>query len=465
VTVSVVVVGAGPAGLMAAREATMRGAQVILVDEAVRPGGQIYRQSAAGDNAAKIGLATERARKQAVLDAFSEIAHQVEYLPGAAAYSLFPGPELHVAYEGATRELRPDAMVLATGVSERGIPFPGWTLPGVMFAGGVQATLKAHGVRAGDRVVVTGAGPLPVAVAAQLVEAGAQVQCVALVHSLRAMLRRPAALWAGRELVREGMDYLRVLSRAGVEVLDGWVPVRADGEQRIERVTIARHSGDARPISGTERVLDCDLLAMNFGFVANSELARMAGAEIVFEPHRGGWIPRADAFGRTAAQGVLVAGDGAGLRGARVAAAEGRITGAAAVAVARGESMDGIEAMLGAEFAQRRRHEHFQQAVQEALRIPDGAWSWANGETICCRCECVTRSRIERAISDGHTSLNALKRNTRAGMGWCGGRMCAHTLAALTAGGRLDTATVQMTPRPVARLVTFAEVANRVDGG
>lgn len=460
---SVVVVGAGPAGLMAAREAVRRGAHTTLIDEAARPGGQIYRQSASAQGAAKVGLDTERARKDAVLGAFAEVENQVEYLRGATAYSLFPGPELHVAHEGATREMRPDVVVLATGVCERAIPFPGWTLPGVVFAGGVQAMIKAHAVRAGDRIVVAGAGPLPVAVAAQLVEAGARVPCVALMNPLRTMLKRPLALWAGRTVVREGMRYLDGLRAAGVEILDRWIPARVEGEGRVERVTLSRHDGDGRPTPHGERRFDCDLLAVNFGFVANSELARMAGADVDFEPHRGGWIPRADDFGRTSAAGVLVAGDGAGLRGAWSAAAEGRIVGAAAAVTSRGEAVDGLRRELADDFAERSRHARFQNAVQESLRIPDGAWSWADSDTVCCRCECVTRGRIERAIADGHTSLNAIKRNTRAGMGWCGGRICAHTLAALSAGGRLDAATLQMTPRPVARLITFAEVANRVD--
>ena len=456
----IVVVGAGPAGLMAASEAVERGARVTLVDEFPRPGGQIYRQSASAKREVPIGLESERNRKRAILSAFERIAGRVEYLKGAVAYSLFPGPELHVAHEGATRELRPDAVVLATGVCERAVPFPGWTLPGVLFAGGVQATLKSQGIRAGERAVVVGAGVLPIAVAAQLVESGADVQSLVLTTPLRAMLRRPLGLWAGRTVVAEGRRYLRTLRSAGVERLEGWVPVRAEGSERVERLTVARHR-NGHAVSGTERTLECDLVAMNFGFVANSELARMAGAEVTFDAHRGGWIPRADAFGRTSVTGVLVAGDGAGLRGAWVAAAEGRIAGAAAVVESRAEPLDSIAVDLAAAFAERSRHVRFQAAVGETLRLPDGVWTWADAGTVCCRCECVTRARLDRAVSEGHTTVNAVKRNTRAGMGWCGGRVCMHTIAALVAGGRLAGDTEGPTPRPVARLVTLAEIANR----
>jgi NAD(P)H-nitrite reductase large subunit len=160
---------------------------------------------------------------------------------------------------------------------------------------------------------------------------------------------------------------------------------------------------------------------------------------------------------------VLVAGDGAELRGAFVAPLDGRIVGAAAVTWALGESVTDLEGELADLMAERRRHRHFQEAIQESLRLPDGIWSLADQNTVCCRCEGVTRQRLQRAIDDGHTTLNALKRNTRAGMGWCGGRICAHTLAALANGGRLTAGIDQMTPRPVAKLVTLGEIANEHD--
>ena len=457
---SVAVVGGGPAGLMAARAAVLHGAAVTLIDEAHQPGGQIYRQPSAPMRRIAIGLEGELARKRRVLAAFAEVADRVEYLAGGVAYSLFEGPELHVAHGGATSILRPDVIVLATGVCERAYPFPGWTLPGVCFAGGVQATLKANGVRAGDRVVVTGVGPLPIAVAAQLVAASAEVEVVALANGLSSMLRRPWGLWAGRSIVSEGFSYLRTLRQAGVEQLSGWIPVRAEGARQLERVTLAKHAAGV-PIAGSERTLECDLLALNYGFIANSELVRMAGAEMDFAPDRGGWIPPTDAFGRTSVDRVMVAGDGAGLRGALVDEIEGEIVGAIAAARTCGRLEDGFEHKFSAAIRARRRHEQFQKAVQESLRLPDGVWSIAADDTTCCRCECVSRARIQRAIADGHTSVNAIKRTTRAAMGWCGGRMCTHTIAALAGGGRLKGEVEQMTPRPVARLVSLGENANR----
>ena len=457
----VVVVGAGPAGLMAAREAHLRGAAVTLVDEAPRPGGQIYRQGADILSPPAVGLTGERRRKQAVLAAFAEVASAIDVRPGTTAYAVFPGPELHVAGAETSAVLKADALVLATGVGERAVPFPGWTLPGVMYAGGVQALLKAHGVRAGDRAAVVGAGPLAVAVAAQLAEAGARVACVALLTPLAAMARRPLALWSGRAVVREGLAYLRTLRRARVPILGCWTPVRAEGTEAVESLTVARHDGRGRPVAGEERRFDVDLVAMNFGFTANSELARMAGAVVGFNPGYGGWVPECDGWGRTAAERVFVAGDGAGLRGAWAAAAEGRIVGAAAARVALGRPLDGLEVELADARAERRRHELFQRAVQLTLALPVGVWSWAGPETLVCRCEGLTRARIERAVAEGHVTVDGIKRNTRAGMGWCGGRTCLATVAALAGTAGTNRGTPPMRARPLARPVSAAALARR----
>ena len=191
----VVIVGAGPAGLAAAIEAARAGAKVILIDEAAREGGQIYRQPAPELGVPPIGLPGELARKKALLAEFGTIRDRIELRFQTTAHSLYPGPELQIADAISSARLTPDAVILATGVSERTIPFPGWTLPGVLYAGGAQALLKAHGVRAGRRVVISGAGALPLAVGAQMTEAGAKIVALALLHSTTRLLSFRA--WGG----------------------------------------------------------------------------------------------------------------------------------------------------------------------------------------------------------------------------------------------------------------------------
>jgi len=459
---SVAIVGAGPAGMAAAIEAVRRGCRVTLVDEAERPGGQIYRQAhpaLAGEEHAE---PAELARKQALIERFQRIVGKLDYRAGATVYAAFRNGELHISEGGRTEVLRPDATILATGVREIAIPFPGWTLPGVMFAGGAQAILKSQKVLPGARAVVAGCGPLPLVVAAQLLRAGGEVAALALLRPLTDMLAQPRSLWHGREIVRDGFRYASTVRRAGVPHLAGYVPVRTRGTECLEAAVLARVDAAGRIVPGTEREISCDLLAINYGFVANSELAAMAGVRMHRDPVIGGWLPVVDGWGRTSIPGLFAAGDGAELRGALVAEADGTIVGAAAAS-------PGVEASpdfeLAAAIARRARHLEFQKAVRRTLRLPIELWRLVTDDTTVCRCENVRLAEIKEAMASGHRSLNAVKRNIRSGMGWCGGRTCLPAIASLVELSTGSAPTEMMTPRPMARPVSFAALARRGKAG
>ncbi len=456
---SVLIVGAGPAGMSAAIEAQARSARVIVVDEAARPGGQIYRQTyrpaTGGDAFADSG---ELARKERLIGAFERLRDKIDYRPSTAAFALFGSGELHVANGARTEVLHADSVVLTSGVREIAIPFPGWTTPGVMYAGGVQALLKAQSVLAGRRIVVAGAGPLPIVVAAQLLRAGGEVASLATLNSLAATARELHALWKGRDIVLEGLRYLATVIRAGVPRLSGFVPVRVQGREQVESVLLARVDRDGSIIPNTEREIACDVVAVNYGFASNSELALMAGVAMRHDQPSGGWVPVVDEFGRTSVPGIFVAGDAAGLRGALVAEAEGRIVGAAAAECEDSKSAQ-FRVGLSQDLAQRERLVAFQSAVQSMLRVPTGLWRLATDDTVVCRCENVTASALRDAFAAGHLTPNTIKRVTRAGMGWCGGRTCLHAVAALAELHGAPDAGL-MTPRPLARPVTLAALAS-----
>lgn len=457
---SVIVIGAGPAGMAAAIEALDRGCKVTLIDEAARPGGQIYRQShPALADGRDWSDAHERARKRCLLERFGDIVSRIDYLLGTEVFALFPGWQVHVAQAQSTQLLAADAVVLATGVRERTIPFPGWTMPGVMFAGGAQAILKSHQVLPGRRAVVAGCGPLPVVIAGQLARAGVEVAVLAPLHPVRRMLRHPRALWEGRDVVLEGARYLASVIRRGASLLIGWTPLRAVGTDHLRSVVLGKIGADGQIIDGSEREIACDLLAINYGFLANSELAAMSGADMWHEPFSG-WIARADEFGRTSIPGLFVAGDVAGLRGAIVAEADGRIVGFAAATVGNWADRINVEPASRQTVQVRQRYTALQTAVHETLQVPASLWKQVGDETVVCRCENVTLAEIRGALANGHVSLNAIKRQVRTGMGWCGGRTCLHAVAALTELHGAASASM-MTPRPLARPVSLAALANQ----
>ena len=460
-TRSIAIIGAGPAGMAAAIEATRRGCRVVVIDEAPRPGGQIYRQAHPALDGEDFTEPSELARKHSLIEGFRRIVDKIDYRPDTGVYAVFPNGEIHVAHGDRTEVMRPDAIVLATGVREQAIPFPGWTVPGVMFAGGAQSMVKSQRALPGKNSVIAGCGPLPLVVAAQLLRAGGRVAALASLRPLSAMLRHPKSLWHGREILREGLRYAGTVRRARVPLLPGYVPVRAIGTERLEAVVLARVDAEGRVVAGTQREIACDLLAINYGFVANSELAAMAGAEMRRDAVIGGWIPVTDTYGRSSVPGIFVAGDSAGLRGALIAEADGTIVGAAAATLPTAVDGAKLREELADAIARRARHLEFQQAVRLTLKLPIGLWRLASDDTIVCRCENVRFGEIRGALESGHRSLNAVKRNVRSGMGWCGGRTCLHAIASLTELATGVALTEMMTPRPMIRPVPFAAIARQ----
>ena len=175
--VQILVVGAGPAGLSAAIEAASAGAQVMIIDENQRPGGQLFKQihkffgsrvHNAGTRGFKIGEKLLAETREA----------GVEVLLGYPVYGLFPGNEVLYGTAEGVKRLQADRIVLATGANENNLCFEGSVLPGVMTAGAAQTMINLHHVLPGKRIVMVGSGNVGLIVSYQLLQAGAQVEAV-----------------------------------------------------------------------------------------------------------------------------------------------------------------------------------------------------------------------------------------------------------------------------------------------
>lgn len=430
--VEIAVVGAGPGGLAAATAAAEAGASVLVLDEYGLPGGQYYRQPGQGldfhpgthifdkvkDGRARI----EKARQAGV-----------EFISDALVWGAFADGSVSVYVQGRSEVLKPAKLVLATGAFERLVAFPGWTLPGVITVGAAQAMLKGQGVLPGHRIVMAGTGPLQVAVAAQLVEAGARLLGVLEGSKSGDLLgsgRRFLGQW-GR--LGEGVQYWRTLRAAKVPITLGRTVVRAEGESSVTRVTTAALDDQWRPVPGAEQELEVDAICTGFGLIPNTRLARLLGCETVYDPARGGHVPIVDSSMQASKAGVFVVGEAAGIAGAKAAELQGTIAGvSAALQLGKGSPAAARRQIEGATRALRSEMS-FARSLNEVFAPRAGVLDLLTEDTVLCRCEEVTVGEVLNGRPDWMDNLDAVRTVKRTGMGNCQGAMCEALVAQLLA--------------------------------
>ncbi|MBI4908716.1 MAG: FAD-dependent oxidoreductase [Acidobacteria bacterium] len=372
----VLVVGAGPAGLAALWAASQSGVTAGMVDDNPAAGGQIWRNA----------LPAEWAQRAARLES--------NFLPGTRIYATASTPNGLWAERGSPSQrvhITYNKLILATGARERFLPFPGWTLPGVFGAGGLQALVKTGLPVEGKRVVVAGSGPLLLAVAAYLKKRGARISLIAEQTTrarrndfLTLLLRNPSKLLQAVKL-RAQLGAIRYR-------MSTWV-TRAQGEGRLQGVTL--NGG---------RTLDCDYLACGFGLVPNTELAALLGCRI-----DDGYVA-VNHSQQTTVDNIYCAGEPTGIGGVDKAIAEGLIAGYAAT---------GQTALARAGFPKRDRGNLFRRQLDTAFALRPELAAITTPDTIVCRCEDVHLAKIL-----DHRSWRDLKLQTRCGMGPCQGRIC-----------------------------------------
>ena len=416
--VACVIVGGGPAGLAAARTAARHGVRVTLVDDNAALGGQYYRQMPPWFRAsAGSVLARESQAGRALIAEVRSLG--VELRLGTTAWGIFDQRTVAIATPDRTEQISAETLVLAPGAYDRPVPFPGWTLPGVMTAGGAQNLMKGSAVLPGRRVLVAGSGPLLLAVAHALLEAGARVEAVCEAASMRGLWRYAHRMLPHLDVVQQGYRLHREIAGAGVPFLTGHVIRRALGDGAVTGAVVSPCADDWTPLPGGEQTFDVDALIVGYGFVSSVELSRLAGCEHRWDDARGGWVAVRGRNMESSVPGVFIAGDGAGVAGSAVALAEGHLAGLTVAArvgrlAAREYSREASRA--------RGRLLHlagFRRVMDELYRFGPGLSALAEGETVLCRCEEVGHEEALQAVREGATHVNEVKAWTRIGMGRC----------------------------------------------
>lgn len=423
----IVVIGAGPAGIRAAERLAQAGQVPVLIDEAERGGGQIYRrQPETFKRPARALYGPDAARAVALHAAAEALAARIDYRPRTLAFAMRPG-EVLTQQDRAIRAQAFSALILATGATDRIMPVPGWTRPGVFSLGASQIALKAQACAIGRAPIFLGTGPLLYLVAYQYAKAGVPPRAVLDTSAFSQRLAALPLLTARPGLLARGILVLAELRRRRVPISFGITPQAIEGEDRASAVRFVDAGG--RP-----QRIDCDAVAMGFGLRSETQLADLAGCRFGFDPVAGHFLPEIDSDGRSSVKGVYLAGDGVAIRGADAAELAGKLAACAALSDL-GHRVEASELrQLGAALAPMQR---FRDGLERAFPWPARLAASLPDQAIVCRCEAVTAGDIRRSAGPlDAPEINRAKAFSRLGMGRCQGRMCQLAGAEVLAAAR-----------------------------
>lgn len=421
----IAVIGAGPAGMSAAITAAKKGARVIVLDDKVRAGGQIYRNVAASPLVDKAKLGPDYVKGEQLVKRFNACGCETRF--GASVWHIGDNGEILFSYQGATQSLTAREIIVCCGAMERPFPVPGWHMPGVMTAGSAQVMLKNDGLVKEDAVFV-GSGPLLYLIVAQYIRFGVKVK--ALVDTtpraayLEALPLLPAAL-SQFGVLKKGLLLLNEIRQAGVPVFSSATQVQVRGEKRAQGVSFVA--------KGKTHKLESEHVFLHQGVIPNLNITRAIGLQHHYSEQQLNWQPMLDQWGASSVSNIAVAGDCSAIIGADAAEEMGQV-----VALDRLNRLGLITAQQRDEEAQKplakvKSYNQLRRFIDrlylpiEQHRVPQ------NAETMVCRCEEQTQGQLRAGYEQGACTPDELKGLTRCGMGPCQGRQCGHTVTELLA--------------------------------
>lgn len=457
VAFDVVVIGAGPAGMAAALRASRNKLSTLLIDEQPELGGQIYRNITSVDQQREdiLGPDYSHGRKLADQVRTAASAGGLSYWPGTSVWQIDEQKVLYVLRDGSAMMIQAKAVIVSSGAMERPFPVPGWTLPGVMTAGAGQILLKNAALVPAEPVILAGCGPLLYLIAAQYLRANVQIRAILDTTAgtdWRLALRHASDLLSGWQYVRKGLSMLRAIRSAKIPFYHDVQGLRLEGETQLERVRFSS--------KGQDHVMDASVCLLHQGVVPNTQISWSLRAEHTWDDTQLCWLPVIDDWCQLTVPGIYVAGDGASIGGALVAALQGEL---AALGVLR--QMDAeTAATLNQEADALRRGIDQHLAIRPYLNRqyrPRDEYRIPADDVVVCRCEEVTAGSIREQVGLGCSGPNQTKSFSRCGMGPCQGRMCGLTVTEVIAeaSGFSPQEVGYYRVRPPLRTVTLGQLA------
>jgi len=430
ITTDIAIVGSGPAGLAAAIEAATSGARVVLLDEHLRLGGQFFKQV---PSCFTIEDPSRLGKEYSVGQEFIRLvsSDKVDLWLDSLVWGVAGDRTLAIRRGSDCLQLKAEKVIVATGAYDRPVPFPGWTLPGVITAGAAQTLVKNQWMVPSGRVLLVGSGPFQLPVAHQLLQGGAKIAAVVESLSFSGLLRTSLGALGRPDRGLEGLGYWLEIRRSGAQFLFGHTIIEAIGEREVRAAVIAAVDDAGRVKPGSERTMEVDTICTAFGFLPSTQVTSLLGCADRFDEEAGGFLPTHDEYQETSVAGVFVAGETSGIGGSDVALAEGRLAAVAAAWQFGRLSQSDVDSKLAAIRPKLQAARRFAAYLQRTFGPKPAAFERIPDDTVVCRCEEVTAGDVRRAVLDGADSLKAVKIRTRAGMGPCQGRICSSTVATL----------------------------------
>ena len=457
--VKIGIIGAGPAGLAAAKELVKSNSQVVIFDSNQRSGGQYWRH----------GVRENFPDKR-----FANLINEknIDWKFGSSIWqveNLNPGFRIHYVVNHQSYALDVEKILIATGASERVLPFKNWTTPGVLTAGAAQSMAKEHKLLLGKSILIAGSGVFALPVAKSLMdlaeELGEKVTIgIIEARSFIRWWRNIPGLILNPEKAIEALGYLQFLKKNQIKRYSKRVVtevIQKSGEINAVRVAKVNNS---MQLCAKDLEIPCDFLATSFGFIPDMTIASIMGINRVFRT--GDAVIDVDKNQRTSLVGVWAAGEVTGIGGHELAITEG--------ALAALDILQRKQILLAALLKWRRyRQRVFATGLARIYPINPNWITWQDDSVIICRCEEVSLKEISDSVTNlGADSARSAKLFTRAGMGLCQGRICQKNVQDITDrcakfasgnssfSGNISRDANRETIRPIGGVVTLGELSD-----
>ncbi len=414
----------GPAGMAAAIELCRLGIHVGIVDDNTDPGGQVYRQMAREFQVSDTGFLGVKFKKgQQLVKEVNSVLDQCTFYNDACAWGTFDGGSLSLVRHNEVFSIEYKKLLLCEGAMERAVPFPGWTLPGVLTLGGLQKLVLHERMLPGRRFVLAGRSPLLLPVAANVLKAGGEIAAICDTVPMSGYLGLIPEFLRRMELARETLSYYFPVIRENVPVLRPSTVVSASGGGKVEQVSVAELTPNGSPIPGSEKHFEVDILGVSNGFLPLGRLSRLCGCEHRYDPIQQCWRPKIDDFMRSSLPDIYIAGDSSGIGGRDMALVEGRLAALHMAGELGRIPVPEVRRRSARLYKEREGIRRYAAKLNQIFSLPQGLLDSMDENTIVCRCEQVTLGDVLDGIDKGYRNINEIKR-TRAGMGMCQGRTC-----------------------------------------